>query len=74
MPRVRADNPTVFPNILMKVVSEMWQKSHEKDIYMSSGMEQKSAKSKKAMESQGNAKKKTRSEAAASTRPERVTL
>ena len=59
---------------LMKLVSEMWQKSHEKNIYMSSRMEQKSAKSKKAKESQGNAKKKSRREAAASTRPERVTL
>ena len=58
MPKVRADNPTLSPNLLMKEASALWQTSKEREIHMNSKTEHADAKCKKSMES-GSRQKKT---------------
>jgi hypothetical protein len=66
MPKLRAENPTLGPKLLMKEASILWQTSTEREVHMNSKREHADAMCKKSMES-GRRKKRRCSASSCST-------
>jgi hypothetical protein len=67
MPKLRADNPTLNPNLLMKEASKLWQTSKEREVHMNSKREHADAMCKKSMESGSRRNKRRCSASSCST-------